>query len=94
MISENDVKYVAALSRIYLKEDEVASLQRDLEKIIGYVTKLGKLDVTGIEPTSHALPLQNVVREDDIKHSLPHEAALSIAVEKKDGSFIVPKVIE
>lgn len=94
MISENDVKYVAALSRIYLKDSEVVSLQKDLEKIIGYVTKLGKLDVTGIEPTSHALPLQNVFREDEVKPSLSHEDVMALAIEKKDGSFKVPKVIE
>lgn len=94
MISENDVKYVAALSRIHLKAEEVVSLQKDLEKIIGYVAKLKKLNVDGIEPTSHALPMQNVFREDEVNHSLPHTEAMTIAIEKKDGFFKVPKVIE
>ncbi len=94
MISEEDVKYVAALSRIHLKNDEVVSLKKDLEKIIGYVDKLGKLDVTNVPPTSHALPIQNVYREDEIKPSLPQEEVMKLAIEKKDGFFKVPKVIE
>ncbi len=94
MITEEDVKYVAGLSRIYLKDDETKSLRKDLEKIISYVTKLEKLDVSNVEPTSHALPLKNVFRPDEIRESLDHDSALSIAIEKKNGSFKVPKVIE
>ncbi len=94
MISEDDVKYVAGLSRIYLQDHEVGSLQKDLEKIIGYVEKLQKLDVTDIEPTSHALPLTNVFRDDEIKPSLDRTETMKIAVDQRDGAFKVPKVIE
>ena len=94
MISENDVRYIAGLARIHLEDEEVPPLTKDLEAILGYITKLEKLDVTDIEPTSHALPMKNVYREDEVKASLSHEEALKIAVEKENGAFKVPKVIE
>lgn len=94
MISEDDVRYVAGLARIHLKDDEVGYLQKDLEKIIGYVEKLQTLDVTDVEPTSHALPMTNVFRDDVVKPSLNRDEVLSVAIEHKDGSFKVPKVIE
>ena len=94
IISEKDVRYVAALARIHLQDAEVKHLQQDLEKIIGYINKLKELDVTNVEPTSHALSLKNVFRTDDVRPSLDHDKALSIAIESRDGSFKVPKVIE
>lgn len=94
IITDKDVRYVAALARIHLQEDEVAHLQQDLEKIIGYINKLKELDVSAVEPTSHALSLENVFRQDEVTPSLDHDKALAIAVEKKDGAFKVPKVIE
>lgn len=94
LITEKDVRYVAALARIHLQDAEVQYLQQDMEKIIGYVNKLKELDVSNVEPTSHALALKNVFREDEVKPSLDHDKALAIAIESRDGSFKVPKVIE
>ena len=94
IITDHDVRYVAALARIHLKEEEVGQLQNDLEKIIGYINKLKELDVSAVEPTSHALSLKNVFRPDEVKPSLPHDKALAIAIEQRDGAFKVPKVIE
>jgi len=94
MISENDVKYVAALSRIHLKNEELKPLTKDLEKILDYITKLEKLDVSKIKPTSHVLPLKNVYHKDEIQSSLSQKDALQFSVDKLNGSFKVPKVIE
>lgn len=94
MISEQDVKKIASLSRIHLRDDEVEPLRKDLGSILDYVTKLEKLDVTDIKPTSHALPLENVHREDKTHKSLDQSQALKISVEQEQGSFKVPKVIE
>jgi len=94
MISEKDVQYVAGLARIHLSDEETTALTKNLEKILHYVEKLNALDVTGIQPTSHVLPLKNVTREDVVKPSLDQQTALQIAVEKDKGSFKVPKVIE
>ena len=94
MISKKDVETIASLARIHLKEDEVGEIAGNLEAILGYVNKLQALDVSQVEPTTHVLPLKNVYREDNVKPSLPQSQALSIAVEKAHGAFVVPKVIE
>jgi aspartyl-tRNA(Asn)/glutamyl-tRNA(Gln) amidotransferase subunit C len=94
MISEKDVKYVASLARIHLKDEEIDHLTKDLEKILDYINKLDTLDVGDVQPTSHVLPLKNVAREDIVKPSLTQQEALKISVEQQGGSFKVPKVIE
>ena len=94
MISDNDVKNVASLARIHLKSDEIDQLKNDLGHILDYIKKLENLDVSDVEPTSHALPLKNVHRDDAVEPSLKQSDALSIAVKADRGSFKVPKVIE
>jgi len=94
MVSKDDVKHIAGLSRIFLTNEEIDPLAKDLEKILHYVEKLEKLDVSNITPTSHVFPLENVYREDEVKPSLGQKEALKIAIEQKDGSFKVPKVLE
>ena len=94
MISEKDVKYVAGLARIHLKDEEIDRLTKDLEKILDYINKLDTLDVEEVQPTSHVLPLKNVHRKDEIRPSLTQQEALKISVDSEEGSFKVPKVIE
>ena len=94
MISEKDVKYVAELARIHLKDEEIDRLTKDLENILDYIKKLNTLDVAGIQPTSHVLPLKNVHRKDKVRPSLTQQEALKISVEQQEGAFKVPKVIE
>ena len=59
-----DVRYVADLARLKLDESQVEKLQKDMEAILSYISELNELDVSGIEPTAHAAPLTNVIRED------------------------------
>jgi len=94
MITPDDVRKVASLARIYLREEEVRHLTKDLEKILDYIGKLEKLNIADIEPTSHVLPLKNVYREDRLQEPLSQKEALQLAVEKHAGCFKVPKVIE
>ncbi len=94
MISKDNVKYAADLARIHLRDEEIDHLTKDLEKIIQYINKLDALDVEKIQPTSHVLPLKNVSREDKIRPSLTQEEVLKFSIEKQDGAFKVPKVIE
>lgn len=94
MITEKDAQYIAGLARIHLREDELKPLTKNLEDILEYIHKLNKLDVSKIKPTSHVLPIHNVYREDEVRMSLTQKEALSISVEQKNGSFMVPKVIE
>ncbi len=93
-ITEKDVRYIASLSRIHLRDEEIENLTKDLEGILRHVASLEKLDVSSVQPTSHVLALHNVFREDQIKPSLGQKKALMIAVEQAKGSFKVPKVIE
>jgi len=94
MITPEDIKKVASLSRIHLSDNELAHLTKDMEKILDYVNKLKKLDVSGVQPTSHVLELKNVYREDTVEPPLAQKDALAIAVEKEKGQFKVPLVIE
>ena len=89
-----DVRYVAHLARMHLADDEVARLQPQLEQIVGYVRQLDELDVEGIEPTAHAIPVQNVFRADEVRPGLGHDVVMANAPLARDGQFIVPKIIE
>jgi aspartyl-tRNA(Asn)/glutamyl-tRNA(Gln) amidotransferase subunit C len=88
-----DIKYVANLARIALTPDEEAKLGAQLGDILGYI-KLEELDVTGVEPMAHAVPLANVLRADEVRPSISQEAALANAPKQTNGLFIVPKIVE
>jgi aspartyl-tRNA(Asn)/glutamyl-tRNA(Gln) amidotransferase subunit C len=89
-----DIKYVAHLARIALEPDEEKKLAAQLGHILGYIEKLKELDVAGVEPTAHAVPLTNVTRADERRESLPHDEALRNAPAQTNGLFIVPKIVE
>ena len=92
--SEIDVKYVAHLARLALTSDEEKQLGAQLGQILGYIEKLGAVDVSQVEPTAHAIPLTNVTRPDDIQPSLSHEEAMRNAPAQANGLFVVPKIVE
>ena len=89
-----DVKYVAHLARLQLSADEEKKLSAQLGHILGYIEKLNELDVTGVEPTAHTVPMVNVTRPDKIQPSLTHDDALRNAPARTNGLFIVPKIVE
>ena len=89
-----DVRYVAHLARLHLADDEVATFQAQLDDILAYVDQLRALDVEGIEPTAHAVPLQNVLREDEPKPCLDRGAVLGNAPAVFQDEFEVPPIIE
>ena len=93
-ISNEDVKYIAALARIDVPENKLEGMTKVLGDIVHYVEQLQKLDLDNVKPTSHAVPVGNVLRPDVVKPSLTNKEALGFAVEAKDGSFKVPLVIE
>lgn len=94
MLTPQDIEHIATLARIHLQEDEAKHLAQNLENILLYVNKLQELDVSKVVPTSHAIPMKNVYREDVIKPSLSQADALKTAVAQHSGSFKVPQVIE
>jgi len=89
-----DIKYVAHLARLTLSPDEEKKLGAQLGGILGYIEKLKELDVNGVEPTAHAVPLVNVTRPDEVRPSLPHDEALRNAPAQANGLFMVPKIVE
>jgi len=93
-ISEDDVRHVALLSRLYFTDEEIRQFTKDLNNILSYVEKLRELDTEAIEPTSHSLKLSNVIREDIITSPLPVDEALANAPEAEAGCFRVPKIIQ
>ena len=89
-----NVKYVANLARIALTAEEEQKFGAQLKHVLGYIEKLRELDVSNVEPTAHAVPLVNVMREDEIRPSMSHEDALRNAPSKANGLFLVPKIVE
>jgi len=94
MLSKDEVRYIASLSRIHLEEQEVEFLTQNLGDILHYIEKLKGVDITGIQPTTHVLPLKNVYREDKPLALLPREEVLNISPYTIRGFFKVPQVIE
>jgi aspartyl-tRNA(Asn)/glutamyl-tRNA(Gln) amidotransferase subunit C len=88
------VDHVARLARLDLTDDERERMQKELTQILGHAEKIQALDLDGVPPTSHALPLSNVLRPDEARPSLPPEEALANAPEVEDGRFRVPRIIE
>jgi aspartyl-tRNA(Asn)/glutamyl-tRNA(Gln) amidotransferase subunit C len=94
MISRADVEHVARLARLQLAEGELERMREQLSAILGYVDKLGALDTTSVEPTSHAVPLLNVMRDDGVEPCFPREAMLANAPDPAGEFFRVPRIIE
>ena len=93
-IDKNTVESTAHLARIELKSQELEKLFPQLQDILDFIDKLKEIDIKGIAPTSHILPINNVLREDSLKESLPTEKVLLNAPCKEGNFFVVPKVIE
>ena len=89
-----DVQYVAHLARMSLTPAEEQSFGRQLGAVLDYIAKLQELDVSGIEPTAHAVPLVNVTRPDVAEPSLPHSEAMRNGPAQANGLFLVPKIVE
>ena len=81
---------MARLARLRLNEDEVERMADEMSKILEHVEKMNELDLDGVEPTSHVVELQNVLREDVPRDSLPRERALEQAPDAARGGFRVP----
>ncbi len=93
-ISREEVEHVARLARLALEPTELDELTGQLDAILGYVDKLNELDTQGVEPTAHAVPMENAFREDQVQASIGIERALQNAPSTADSCYQVPKVIE
>ncbi|MBD8069639.1 Asp-tRNA(Asn)/Glu-tRNA(Gln) amidotransferase subunit GatC [Bacillus sp. PS06] len=93
-ISIDQVKHVANLARLAVTEDEAKMFAKQLDDIITFAEQLNELDTENVVPTSHVLPMKNVLREDVSKSGLPVEEVLKNAPDSKDGHIRVPSIIE
>lgn len=93
-IAREEVEHVARLARLALEPAELEALTGQIDAILGYVEKLNELDTEGIEPTAHAVPMENAFRADEVKASIGVEKAQQNAPATEGSCFKVPKVIE
>ena len=93
-ITLEEVEYVAALARLELPPSELELLTEQLGRILEYIDKLNELDTTDVEPTSHVLPIRNVVRPDEVGEPMDRDKALALSPEDHEGYFEVPRVVE
>jgi len=93
-ITMRDVEHVARLSRLALTDQEKERMRRELDGILSYIDKLRALDTANVPPTSHAVPMTNVMREDEPRPSLSQDEMLANAPERSGEFFRVPRIIE
>lgn len=93
-ITTKDVEHVAALARLSLTEQEKEQFTEQLNAILKYAEQLSGLNTEDVPPTSHAMPLINVMREDAMKPSLPIDKVMLNAPDEEEGQFKVPAVLE
>ena len=92
-ITKDEVMHVANLARLDMDEASIDKFAGQIGTILEYVDVLNRVDTQGVTPTSHAISLTNVFREDREKKTLERDKALANAPQKEDGNFVVPKVI-
>lgn len=92
-ISREEVRHVAELARLRLDAEEELAMTRHLNLVLAYMEKLNEVDTSGVPPTTHAIPLENVFRPDEVRDSLDRDWALANAPQSDGANFVVPKVI-
>lgn len=93
-IEKKEVEHIARLARLKLTEEEKEKLGQQLGQILKYVEKLRELDTKDVEPAFHVIPLQNIMRKDEVKGSLPIKDTFANAPETQGNYFKVPRIIE
>ncbi|EPY05037.1 glutamyl-tRNA amidotransferase [Paenibacillus sp. E194] len=93
-IHVQDVEHVAKLARLDLSNEEKERYTEQLNAILKYAEKLNELNTDDVTPTTHVLPIRNVMREDEARPSLPIEKVMANAPEEEEGQFKVPAVLE
>lgn len=93
-LTDDDVRHVANLARLALDDDRLDRLRDELGRILGYAEQVGEVASDDVVPTSHAYPLRNVWRDDEVRPSLTPDDARSTGPAIEDGRFRVPRIIE
>lgn len=92
-VSKEDVIHIALLARLGLTEAEIDRFAGQLGQILEHAGKISELDLKDVLPTAHAVPMRDVMRDDETIPGLEQERALSNAPEQEDGYFLIPKIV-
>jgi aspartyl-tRNA(Asn)/glutamyl-tRNA(Gln) amidotransferase subunit C len=92
-LSRSDVEHVAHLARLGLSDEEVTLLARQLNHILDQYAILADLDTDGIAPSAQVIELENILRDDTVRPSLPIEAVLANASERSGDHIVVPAIL-
>jgi len=90
MIDRDQVLHVARLARLRLSEDEIERMSRELSTVLDHIEKISELDLEGVPPTSHVIEVENVMRADEPRESMPLERVLELAPDATPAGFRVP----
>jgi aspartyl-tRNA(Asn)/glutamyl-tRNA(Gln) amidotransferase subunit C len=90
VIDREQVLHVARLARLRLSDDEVERVSSELSTILDHIEKIGELELDDVEPTSHVVEVENVLRADEPRPSWPRERILEQAPDAAEGGFRVP----
>lgn len=93
-ITKEMANHISALSRLRLSESESTQIAAELEKIVTCFNILSQLPTRGVEPTSHILPVKNVLREDEAFPSQARRQLLANSPTPDPEVFLVPKTVE
>jgi aspartyl-tRNA(Asn)/glutamyl-tRNA(Gln) amidotransferase subunit C len=93
LISDKEIQHIADLAELYLSEDEKKRMSVELSQILGHIEKISELDIQNVKPTSHAVAMENVFRDDEPIKPLDREEILSNAPLIEADSFKVPPII-
>ena len=92
-LSRGDVEHVAHLARLGLSAEELGLLEGQLNHILDQYTKLAELDTDAIAPTAQTIELENILREDVARPSMPPEDVLANAPQRDGDFFVVPAIL-
>jgi aspartyl-tRNA(Asn)/glutamyl-tRNA(Gln) amidotransferase subunit C len=92
-LGHEDVAHVAKLARLELSDEELDTFTGQLAQVIEHAGDVAALDLAGVAPTAHPLPVHNVLRSDEPRPGLDRDEVLAAAPEVEDNRFRVPRIV-
>lgn len=92
-LSDAEVRHVAMLARLALTDSQVETLREELNSILGHIESIQQLDLEGVEPMTHAIPMVNETRADVVRPGITRELALRNAPDSENGAFKIPRIV-
>ena len=92
-ISISEARHVARLARLDLTDEELYKLTGELSDLLEHVDRIRRLDTADVPPTAHPLPLENVLRPDEVRPCLDRDEVLAAAPASEEHRFLVPRIL-